>query len=108
MAQRLVLELEDDLDGDPADETIAFALDGTKYEIDLTSEHAELLRAALARWIGAARRDGRTASHRGPVRVPTAADPLAVRRWAKANGVEVSPRGRISVSVIEQFHAAGN
>jgi hypothetical protein len=35
-------------------------------------------------------------------------DPAAVRAWAKGNGVEVSPRGRIKADVIEAFRAAGH
>jgi hypothetical protein len=40
--------------------------------------------------------------------VPTEVDTSAVRAWAAAHGIPVSPRGRISASVIEQFRAAGN
>jgi nucleoid-associated protein Lsr2 len=35
-------------------------------------------------------------------------DNRAVRRWAEANGVELSKRGRIPQDVVGQFRAAGN
>jgi hypothetical protein len=35
--------------------TVRFGLDGTEYEIDLNAEHAQQLRDALARYVGAAR-----------------------------------------------------
>jgi Lsr2 len=40
--------LIDDLDGSPADGTVRFALDGTSYEIDLSTGHAQALHAALS------------------------------------------------------------
>jgi Lsr2 len=48
--------LVDDIDGSDADETIKFGLDGTHYEIDLNSDHAEELRGQLSRYVKAARK----------------------------------------------------
>ena len=48
MAQRVEVLLEDDIDGSPADETVRFALNGTSYEIDLSSQNAPALRSSLA------------------------------------------------------------
>ena len=53
MAQKVQVMLVDDIDGGAADETVTFALDGTSYEIDLTSENAAKLRDALAAYVGA-------------------------------------------------------
>ena len=44
MAQRVQVILEDDYDGGTADETVAFAIDGAEYEIDLSSKNAASLR----------------------------------------------------------------
>ena len=102
--------LIDDLNGDPADTTIRFGLDSRLYELDLTEENADELRQLFNRYIPAARkvsggRPGRTA----PLKTAfTAVDPAAVRAWAKGNGVEVSPRGRIKAAVLEAYRAAGN
>ena len=59
MAQKVTVALEDDLDGGPADETLRFAIDGTDYEIDLRTSHADAFRKQLAPYIEHARRAGR-------------------------------------------------
>ena len=69
MAQKVVVELVDDLDGTASEDinTVTFSLDGANYEIDLTENNAERLRGSLARYLGAARRTGgrlkRSATH---------------------------------------------
>ena len=116
MAQRTVVRLVDDLDDteivDGAGETVNFALDGRQYEIDLTNEHADDLRAALDRHVRPARKvAGRQSRARATgAKAGAAVDysPQAVRAWAKANKIKVSPRGRIPQSVVERFRAAGN
>lgn len=113
MAQRVSVNLVDDIDGGSAVETIRFALDGAEYEIDLGKRNAERLRAAMAEYIGGGRRlvkttgrgRGRTVVQR---RVEVAADPRAVRAWAKANKVAVPDRGRIPLTVLERYRAAGH
>jgi hypothetical protein len=61
MAERIQVELVDDIDGSPAQHTVPFALDGVAYEIDLSDGHAKQLRALLARYIERARRAERAA-----------------------------------------------
>ena len=61
MAQKIQTLFIDDLDGSEAEGTVRFGLDGTEYEIDLNTEHAQALRDALARYVGAARRAGGSA-----------------------------------------------
>ena len=56
MAQKIQVLLIDELDGGEAEGTVRFGLDGVEYEIDLSAEHAEALRSALAPFISAARR----------------------------------------------------
>jgi hypothetical protein len=116
MAQRTVIRLVDDLDDteivEGAGETVNFALDGRQYEIDLTNEHAGDLRAALDRYVRAARKVGgrqdRARAAGAKAAAPVDYSPQAVRAWAKANKIKVSPRGRIPQSVVDQFRAAGN
>lgn len=107
MAQRIVVQKTDDVDGSEAVETLTFALDGVNYEIDLSEANALALRETVAPWKSAGRRvGGRT------VVKPTAAgpdyDPKAVRAWAAARKIEVPARGRVPNAVFEQYHAAGN
>jgi hypothetical protein len=110
MARKVEVRLIDDLDSTPADESITFGLDGTDYEIDLSSKHAKELRGALERYISAAKRVGRG---RGPAGVRSGrrssrADReqnQAIREWAQRKGLEIAPRGRIAQAVLEQYQA---
>ncbi|GAA3636802.1 MULTISPECIES: Lsr2 family protein [Kineosporia] len=106
MAQRTIVEFTDDLNGKPAAETVTFSLDGKTYEIDVTDKNAAKLRQAFEPWTESARR--LTKSGRTIRKVATDVDTAAVRAWAASNGIEVSARGRISSTVLEQYRAAGN
>ncbi|GAA4839477.1 histone-like nucleoid-structuring protein Lsr2 [Saccharopolyspora rosea] len=55
MAERIQVELVDDIDGSPAQHTVTFALDGVTYEIDLNERHARQLRSVFDRYIEHAR-----------------------------------------------------
>ncbi len=59
MAQTVIVQLTDDIDGGTADETVSFALNGNTYEIDLSAKNAERLRAAFAPFIDKGRKTGR-------------------------------------------------
>lgn len=107
MAQKISVELVDDVDGKPAEETVTFALDGVVYEIDLSRKNADALRNSLGPYTGAARRVGGRKT-RTPAAVETGVDNRAVRAWAESNGYEVSARGRIAAEVIAAYRAAGN
>lgn len=83
-----------------------FGLDGDTYEVDLSPVNESELRGFLSHYIQVGRRLS-TSGH--PYTTTTAAaDSRAVRAWAAASGIAVSPRGRISAEVIDQFHAAGH
>jgi nucleoid-associated protein Lsr2 len=109
VAQKIQVLLIDDLDGSQADGTVRFALDGTDYEIDLSAEHAQALRDALARYVAAARRAGggarRSAGGRRRASV-SGLNPIEVREWAKAQGIEVKDRGRVPADLVARFKAA--
>jgi hypothetical protein len=108
MARRMQVDLEDDVSGGPAAETVAFALDGRACEIDLSAENALALRGAFAPWIAAARRVGaskqvidlRTKKSR------RSGDTSAIRAWAIENGIPVSARGRIAMDLRARYEAA--
>ena len=107
MAQKVVIELSDDLDGSEAVETIGFALDGRSYEIDLSEKNAVKLRKIFAPYTEAGRKLG--GARRGPKRIPAGGDrpnPVEVRTWAAAQGIEVAPRGRVPAEVVEKYRAA--
>lgn len=106
MSSKVVVILEDDLDGTEADQTVEFGLDGAAYAIDLSDSNAKLLRGALEGYVSKARKvSGKRSSGRT---TSSGIDIRAVRRWAEANGIELSKRGRIPLEVVNQFRAAGN
>jgi len=114
MAQKVLVQLVDDLDGTSSNDisTVTFGLDGVSYEIDLNESNATNLRDHLSEFISSARRTGGrvkrggtaggVASGSGRNREQT----QAIREWAKKNGHEVSDRGRIPAAVIQAFEAA--
>ncbi|HHV21922.1 MAG TPA: Lsr2 family protein [Propionibacterium sp.] len=106
MAQRIQIILEDDIDGTTADETIRFGLDGVDYEIDLSVENAEKLRDGMAQWVGHARKVSRGRGTAANRKSAGGASPTEIRAWAKANGFDVSSRGRVPTNIREAFEAA--
>jgi hypothetical protein len=110
MAQRVQVLLTDDLDGGEATETVSFALDGTAYEIDLSTANAKQLRTDLGPWAEHARRAGTQTTGNGttkrrsrPARERTA----DIRRWARdEKHYGVSDRGRLSPAIVAEYDAA--
>jgi hypothetical protein len=106
MAQRVQIILEDDYDGGDADETVAFALDGAEYEIDLSSTNAARLREELAVWIGHARKTGGRRKRAASGKPASDSSTSEIRAWALSEGYEVSSRGRVSAEVREAYDRA--
>lgn len=104
MANKVVVQLVDDIDRSPASETVSFGLDSVNYEIDLNDEHAAELRDALAPWVSKGRRTGGRKSTRGTAAPRAAAsDAAKIREWARGQGIEVSERGRIPAEIRERY-----
>ena len=119
MAEKVTVELVDDLDGSAADEKVHFALGGSQYEIDLSTKNADMLRSALKPYIDAARPPGSGGQSvarglgraKGAKRASSGAaavgvDPKAVRVWANANNIEVPTRGRIPKPILDKYVGA--
>jgi hypothetical protein len=109
MAQKVTVQLVDDIDGGPAEETVSFSLDGVSYEIDLSSGNAAAFRDGLARYVGTARRVGsRASAGRASGRRRAQGDnrTAQIREWARANGQKVNERGRIPATVVEAYEKA--
>jgi hypothetical protein len=110
MAQRTQIIFTDDLDGGEAEGTVRFGLDGSDYEIDLSTANAERLRKELAKYVSAGRTVG-TAAKR-TIRGSSASKrtdgptPGEIREWAKSQGIEVSDRGRVPNDLMVRFQAA--
>lgn len=105
MARKTFVELIDDMNGEKADETVTFSLDGVSYEIDLNADNARQLRDQIGEWTHRARR----VSGRRTTRATSASNPeetARIREWARENGYQVSDRGRISGEIRAAYRDA--
>ena len=122
MAQKIVHSLVSDLSGDEDGvSNVEFSLDGSDYEIDLTSPEQAKLRDTFAEYIEHARRTGRNRTrvssspgkrtgaamtrHSTQTR-PERGRSKEIREWARGKGYSLSNRGRIPVEVTEAYDAA--
>lgn len=88
----------DDLTGKPLEDDVEptiFVHRGVEYTLDLGPQSARMLDEALAPFIRAA-----VATPRPRV------DAEAIRDWARAQGLDISPRGRLSLAVMRAYNAA--
>jgi hypothetical protein len=113
MAKTVITQVTDDLDGSSGAETISFGYRGTTYEIDLGKKNASAFDKIMKPYLDAGRkvaasRGGRRASSDGgrASRRGSASDLASIREWARANGYDVSDRGRISATVMDAYNAA--
>lgn len=141
MAQVLIQRVIDDLDGsditdDAAGGRVVFALQGSRYEIDLSAQNYAGLEAALLPFMEAAfqvrgakgsarstaksgRRSRTTTSASGtttaarrrrslkrPSKAADAQRRAQIRAWARENGYPVSERGRVNGDIVAAYEAA--
>lgn len=111
MAKETIVVLRDDIDGTVIEEgkgeTVRFSVNNTFYVIDLTTENAIKFRDAVKPYIDAAAKEVSSLPRSTSAAPKSNKEELQkIRQWAKDNGHEVSPRGRISGSVIEAYNAA--
>ena len=108
MAQKIQTLFIDDIDGGEAEGTVRFALDGSEYEIDLNAKHSEELRSALGKYVTHARKISgttRRGSARGGRRAGTV-DTVAVRTWAREQGIDIKDRGRVPADIVAKYQAS--
>lgn len=109
MAQKVSIQLVSDLTGEEIaegkGETVTYSLDGTTYEIDLTSKEADKFRGVFQDYIAVARKVGRKTGTAGK-RSQVTSDAKDVRAWANQNGMQVPERGRIPAEIREKYDAA--
>lgn len=111
MAQKVQIQLVDDLDGTEATETVAFGLDGATYEIDLNDKNASKLRKALVQYVDGGRRltgPRPKRTRRSPstsTTSPKNGQAKEIREWAAGQGMKVSQRGTIPKEVRDAYAA---
>ncbi|HWH99552.1 MAG TPA: Lsr2 family protein [Propionibacteriaceae bacterium] len=109
VAQQVIMKYTDDLDGTEASGSVQFTLEGRSYEIDLSDENAAKLRDVFAPYVAVARRAGgrgrqAEASPRPRSRSARSREETQeIRNWLKANGYQVSDRGRISAEFMQAW-----
>lgn len=111
MAKKTITQLIDDLDEsliqDGQGKTVKISLDDERVEIDLSNDHIQELRDALAPFFDAGRavgvRRAQVARETTPSRT---AELQKIREWARANGHAISDRGRISGDIVKAFKEA--
>lgn len=118
MAQRVQVDLIDDLNGEEAQETVRFGVDGIDYEIDLTIDNAEKLRSTLSEYVNKGRKAKAGRKNQGGQRTFSPSSSSAstsrskqeetrrIRQWAKDNGHNPSSRGRITQSIVDAYNEA--
>ena len=107
MAQKVQVTLVDDLDGSEANETVSFSLDGTSYEIDLSTGNADKLRKEIAPFVEHARKASTGGGRRRRARTGPGRERSAeIRAWAKQRGYKVNERGRIPAQIVQEYEAA--
>ena len=114
MAQKVITEFIDDIDGSAAERTFTFAVDGTNYEIDLSADNIAEFKSAIGGFIESARKikgsknsDGRRArSAEAAGNRQSREQTQAVREWARQHGHHISNRGRIPAAIQQAFDQA--
>ena len=101
MARRTIIV--DDIDGSEDAREVTFSLDGDTWRIDLSERNRQRLREALGEFIESAVKVSGTRASRASSTAAPAVDLADVREWARANGYEVSDRGRIPKHVMEAY-----
>src|SRR4051812_41230129 len=114
MAQRVVLI--DDFDESEATQTVEFRYKGRQYALDLNDEHAAEFDDLLTRYVQVARDITQPALHAPTARRQrqsgrgaggrSAEEVAAIREWARANGIEVTERGRLPKELLEHYEEA--
>lgn len=112
-----IVTVIDDFDDKPIDDGLADSIDftweGTSYTIDLRPANADKFRKDMEKWLAAAtkvtgRRGRPKGTGGGGTRPGTGSgypkETLAkIREWAVDNGHEVSARGRIPQTIIDEW-----
>ena len=99
VARRTVTVFIDDMTGEEITDVrhVEFAFRGVEYRLDLSPESFVEMQEVFAPWVENATRV--------PKRRRAKRDLNDVRAWAKANGFEVSDKGRVPKKVLDAYDA---
>lgn len=109
MAERVIRQLVDDVDGATTDDVqrVTLGWDGGTYEVDLGPEHRAEVEAFLRPYLAAGRRVRTQQRPRAGTSSASsstaAAERQAIRAWATEQGIEVPKRGPLPQSLRDQY-----
>jgi len=114
---RIEVDVIDDLDGKPVDPEevvqveFALKLPGTRkareYVLDLRPSNLNKFEQAIGKYVEAATEvRGMTRTQTSSAKGAPSEQLQAIREWARAQGYEVSDRGRIAQNIVEEYEAA--
>ena len=110
MAKETKVIIRDDLDGTEDAKSYKFGWGDDQYEIDLSDDNAKELQDFLGRYINAAAKVTSRLPRSGGAPASKSSsnkeELQKIRAWAQEQGLNVSPRGRISGEVVEKYRAA--
>lgn len=109
MAKKTIVEIIDDIDGEPIDsggETISFAVNGIEYSIDLNGKNAIEFHRKLDYYIRHAERVGGRKRANASKASTGGVSMSEVRAWAKANSHPIGDKGRIPADVLAAYENA--
>jgi hypothetical protein len=121
MARKIQVLLTCDFDEDdtPAVDTVSFAYNGATYAFEACQAHLDDFHAVMDGFVARARREGPAPRGGRSVSAPSASarpgktpagsgreDLSAVRAWARAQGYQVSDRGRIPAQIRDAYELA--
>jgi hypothetical protein len=104
--QKVEVQLEDDLTGGPADETVMFGVDGRDYQIDLNAKHAASFRKQVAAFVERARPVALRRSRSTARSASSRERSRQIRAWAERQGLEIAEHGRLPGHVIQEYESA--
>lgn len=104
VTKEVVVTFTDDLTkeefAEGAGETVTYELDGTRYEVDLTTKNAAAFRKAFEKYVKVSREKATRGRKPGSQANPEIAE---MRAWARAHGYEVNDRGRIPDHIVKAY-----
>lgn len=114
MATKRIIQVIDDLDGEPIDKgvEVVFSVYGIEYALDLSEDHARDFHDDLRRWVAAARPAVKSPlrsvpkSHKSKSKTEEAAERVILREWARREGYPAPDRGRIPQATRRAYEEA--
>lgn len=108
MAKETITIVKDDLDGSENAKSYKFGWGDDQYEIDLSDQNAKELQDFLGKYINAAAKvtSRLPRGERSSAPKSNKEELRKIRAWAAEQGLNISPRGRVSQDIQERYRAA--